>query len=126
MTFTSPRDAGSGLSSIRVSRDLGRGSSQSFVGSGSLRGVQVKPTETHSTSLPVWSIHVSLYFYPRHQAWYSHALVTEQVAENVKTHQERELEWGPFDTSHEALQWAQSQLTHAMGLPGVPWGSPAA
>lgn len=126
MTFTSPRDAGSDQSSIRVSRDLGRGSSKAFVGSGSLRGVQVKPDESHSRSVPLWSIHVSLYFYPRHQAWYSHALVTEQVAENVKVHQERELEWGPFDTSHDALEWAQRKLTDAMGLPGVPWGSPAA
>lgn len=83
----------------------------------------MQPTETHESSLPVWSIHISLYYYPRHQAWYSHAMVTEQVSDHVRTHQERELEWGPFDTAHDALQWGKDKLELAMGLHGAPWGS---
>ncbi len=83
----------------------------------------MRPSEFHQSSLPVWSIHVSLYFYPTHQAWYSHAMVTEQVSDAIKTHQERELEWGPFDTAHDALKWSRDRLDHAMGMPGAPWGS---
>lgn len=83
----------------------------------------MKPGEWDNRTLPLWAIHVSLYFYPREQAWYSHAMVIEQVSDSVKTHQERELEWGPFDTSHDALKWARDKLEDAMGLPNAPWGS---
>lgn len=82
----------------------------------------MRPTEDYQRSLPVWSIHVSLYFYPRHQAWYSHAMVTEQRDDSVKTHQERELEWGPFDTASDALAWSKVKLEEAMALPSAPWG----
>jgi len=83
----------------------------------------VRPDEDLNRSLPVWAIHVSLYFYPEQQAWYSHAMVTEQRADHVTLHQERELEWGPFDSAGDALGWSHARLEAAMGLSAAPWGS---
>lgn len=73
--------------------------------------------------LPVWAIHVSHYFYPGHQAWYSHVMVTELAGEDVNLRKQTHIEWGPFDHADDVREWSQLMTDEAFTIPGSPWGS---
>jgi hypothetical protein len=64
-----------------------------------------------------------VYFYPRTGKWWSNAYLTEQQGDDVITHHDAEMNWGPFDTAHDAIDWSHLELDRCMAHPAAPWGS---